>query len=277
MGGVHRPSIITSNYERIFLMRLLFIGDVVGKPGRKALRELLPSLRNEFNVDIILANVENAAGGAGVTPKVLDEILNYGVHVMTGGNHIWDKKEIFKHINKYPTLVRPANYPPGVPGNGFVEYTTETGITITVINLMGRLFIKNLDCPFRKFDEIFEKNKNNIVIVDFHAETTAEKQAFGYYVSGRASLVVGTHTHVQTADEQILPGGTGYITDLGMTGGLRGVIGIKSELAIQRFITQLPVKYEPSKEAIGLEGIFAEIDSLTGKTVKIERIRRYVK
>ena len=258
-------------------MRLLFIGDVVGKPGRKALRELLPTLRNEFNVDIILANVENAAGGAGVTKKVLDEILNYGVHVMTGGNHIWDKKEIFKHIDDYPTLVRPANYPPGAPGRGFIEYTTETGITITVINLMGRLFIKNLDCPFRKFDEIYEKNRNRIVLVDFHAETTAEKQAFGYYVSGRASLVVGTHTHVQTADERILPGGTGYITDLGMTGGLRGVIGIKSELAIQRFITQLPVKYEPSKEEIGLEGIFAEIDNLTGKTIKIERIRRYVK
>ncbi len=274
MRGGAAPHLLT---KRIILMRLLFIGDVVGKPGRKALRELLPGLKNEFNVDIVLANVENAAGGAGVTKKVLDEILRYGVHVMTGGNHIWDKKEIFKHIDDYPTLLRPANYPPGAPGNGFIEYTTETGLTITVINLMGRLFVMNIDCPFRKFDEITEKNRNKIVIVDFHAETTAEKQAFAYYVDGRASLVVGTHTHVQTADEKILPGGTGYITDLGMTGGLRGVIGIKKDLAIQRFITQLPVRYEPSNEEVGLEGVFVEIDNLTGKALKIERIRRYLK
>lgn len=257
-------------------MRILFIGDVVGKPGRRALRELLPVLRNEYQADFIIANTENAAGGAGLTEKVAREIKNYGVDVQTGGNHTWDKREILNFIDNYPWILRPSNYPEGVPGRGFGVFTANTGVKVAVINLMGRVFMGNIDCPFRKADEILEKLDVTVKIVDFHAETTSEKQAMGYYLDGRVSAVIGTHTHVQTADERILRGGTAYITDVGMTGGLEGVIGVKKELALERFLKAIPNRFEPSKERIGLEAVFIEIDLKTGLALRIKRIRRLI-
>jgi len=255
---------------------ILFIGDVVGRTGRKVVKSLLPSLKREFDLDFIIANVENAAGGAGITEASVLEMRGAGVNVLTGGNHTWDKKEVLKFIDQYEWLLRPANYPPGTPGRGWGIFESRNGHRIAVINLMGRLFTSMLDCPFRKMEEILSLSNVPVKIVDFHAETTAEKQAFGYFVDGKVTAVVGTHTHVQTADERVLPRGTAYITDVGMTGGLEGVIGIKKELAVERFLKQLPVRFEPSKEKPGLEGALIEIDPIGGQAIRIERIRRFL-
>ncbi len=257
-------------------MRILFIGDIVGKPGRRALRELLPGLKNELGVDFTIANVENAAGGAGVTEKIVEEIRGYGVDVLTGGNHIWDKREVLTFIDKFEWLLRPANYPPGVPGRGYGVFTAKTGVKVGVINLIGRLFVGSFDCPFRKAEEILEKINAQLIIIDFHAETTSEKQALGHFLDGKVTAVIGTHTHVQTSDNRILRGGTAYITDAGMTGGLDGVIGIEKKLAIDRFLYQMPQRFEPSKEMIGLEGVFIDVDPATGRAMNIERIRRFI-
>ncbi len=254
--------------------RILFIGDIVGKPGRKALRELLQPLKEEYNVDLTIANVENAAGGAGVTEKVLNEILGYGIQVLTSGNHIWDKREALDLIERYPNLLRPANFHTSNPGRGWGIFSTETGVSICVINLIGRLFTGLYDSPFRVADEILEQVETPIRIVDFHAETTSEKLVAGYYLDGRVSAVIGTHTHVQTSDERILPNGTAYITDVGMTGGLESVIGIKPEQVIRRLVYGLPNRYEPATARIGLEAVFLEIEPETGQALKIERIRR---
>ena len=256
-------------------MRILFIGDIVGKPGRRVVRELLPQLRAELGIDFVIANVENAAGGAGITENVVKEIHDYGIDVLTGGNHTWDKREVFSFIDKYPWLLRPANYPPDTPGRGVGIYTAETGVEVAVINLMGRLFMGYYDCPFRTGDKILEKIETKIKIIDFHAETTSEKQAIGHYFAGRVTAVLGTHTHVQTSDERILKDTTAYITDVGMTGGLDGVIGVKKELAIERFLKLLPNRFEPSKENLGLEGAFFIVELETGKAKEIQRIRRY--
>lgn len=257
-------------------MLILFIGDVVGRTGRKVLKTIVPLLKSEFALDFVIANVENAAGGAGLTEASALEIRGAGVNVLTGGNHTWDKREIFKFIDQYEWLLRPANYPPGTPGRGWGIFESNNGNRIVVVNLMGRLFTSMLDCPFRKVEEILTFSNVPVKIVDFHAETTAEKQAFGYFLDGRITAVIGTHTHVQTADERILPNGTAYITDVGMTGGLEGVIGIKKELAVEKFVKQLPVRFEPSKEKPGLEGVLIEVNPLTGQAIKIERIRRFL-
>ena len=255
-------------------VRVLFIGDIVGKPGRRAVKELLPEIKSQLSVDFTIANIENAAGGAGLTEKILKELMSYGIDVFTSGNHIWDKKEIFSFIEDYPQLLRPANFHPEVPGKGYGIFETETGQLVCVINLIGRLFTGLYDSPFVIGDSMLEVVNTPIKIIDFHAETTSEKQVAGFYFNGRVSAVIGTHTHVQTSDDRILDKGTGYITDVGMTGGLESVIGIKPDKAMRRFILGLPSKYEPSNKMIGLEGIFLVIDSQSGYTKEVLRIRR---
>jgi len=224
-------------------MKVIIIGDVVGKPGRKVLTESLKRLKEQYEAEFVVANVENAAEGAGVVPKVGDEILNAGVDVMTSGNHIFDKKEVIQYIENQPRLLRPANYAPDAPGRGLWLGSTASGTQVAVINLQGRIFMPPTDCPFRAADRLLAEigNRASVIIVDHHAEATSEKLAMGQYLDGRVSVVVGTHTHVQTADEQILRGGTGYITDLGMTGPYDSVIGVQSHLVITRFVRGLPM------------------------------------
>jgi metallophosphoesterase (TIGR00282 family) len=256
-------------------MKLLFIGDVVGKVGRLATKALLPSVVNKYKIDLVLANGENAAAGFGITDKIVAEIFSYGVHVITTGNHVWDKKEFVPQISKENRVLRPLNYPPGVPGYGSLLYTLHDGTKAAVINISGRVFMANVDCPFRIGQEEIERvcADTKIIIIDFHAEATSEKIAFGYYVDGKVSAVVGTHTHVQTADEKILPGGTAYITDVGMTGPSDSVIGIKKEQIIDRFLTNMPMRFETA----GGEGIFSsviiEIDERTGLSSAIQRLQ----
>jgi metallophosphoesterase (TIGR00282 family) len=257
-------------------VRILFIGDVMGKPGRKAVRELLPRLKAELEIDFTLANGENLAGGIGLTRKVVLEMMNYGIDVLTTGNHVFDKSEAFEFIDEYEWLLRPANYPPGVPGRGMGMYMSETGVEICVINLVGRLFTGHFDCPFRTADRLLESAPTAIKIVDFHAETTSEKGALAHYLDGRVSAVIGTHTHIQTSDWRIMKKGTAFITDVGMAGGFDSVIGVKPELALRRFLHQLPAKGEPSRESVMMEGVFLDIDPATGRTSEIKGIRRFV-
>ncbi len=241
-------------------MRFLCIGDVIGRTGRNALKHFLPEVVEKEKVDFIIANGENAAGGFGITKKVYDELIKLGIDVITSGNHIFDKKEVFQFIDKEERLLRPANYPEGAPGKGYGIYT-KNGKKIAVINLMGRALMGiPLDCPFRKFDEIYEKISESVdfIIVDFHAEATSEKNAFGFYVDGRADIVFGTHSHVATADEMLLPKGTAYITDVGLTGPKYSVIGMKIEDPLKKFLTGVPVKYEVAKGPMLFQAILVE-------------------
>ncbi|GAB6066559.1 TIGR00282 family metallophosphoesterase [Aquifex pyrophilus] len=260
-------------------MRILAVGDIIGRPGRKALRELLPQLKKEVGYDVVIVNVENAAGGFGLTKKVYEELLELGVDVMTSGNHIWDKKEIYQFIDESPNLLRPANYPEGVPGRGYGVFT-KNGVKFGVINLMGKVFMDcNLENPFKTFDRIYEElsKETKIIIVDFHAEATSEKWAFGIYVDGRASFVYGTHTHVPTADEFILKKGTAYVSDVGMTGVWYSAIGMKPKEAIERFLLSLPRRFEvEDKGEIMFNGIFVEVEEESGRAKKIERIQRLI-
>jgi len=260
-------------------MRFLVVGDIIGKPGRKALKHFLPLLREEVPFDVVIVNVENAAGGFGLTKKVYEELLSTGVDVMTSGNHIWDKKEIYEFIEEAENLLRPANYPEGVPGKGYGVFS-KGGQKFAVINLMGRTFMDcNLDNPFRAFDSIYEKIKEEtkIILVDFHAEATSEKWAFGIYADGRASLVYGTHTHVPTADECILKKGTSFVTDVGMSGVWYSSVGMKPDAAIERFLTGLKKKYEvEEKGEIVFNAVLVDIDPSSGKTKSIERIKRFL-
>jgi metallophosphoesterase (TIGR00282 family) len=256
-------------------MKALFIGDIVGKTGRNATKALLPAVVNKYKIDLVIANGENAAGGFGITDKIVSEILSYGVHIITTGNHVWDKKEFIPQISKEDRVLRPLNYPPGVPGFGSLLYPLHNGIKAAVINISGRVFMSNIDCPFRTGKEEIERLSafSKIIIIDFHAEATSEKIAFGYYVDGKVSAVIGTHTHVQTADEKILPGGTAYITDVGMTGPYDSVIGIEKEQIIERFLTNMPMRFETASG----EGIFSalvvEIDAETGKSTAVQRLQ----
>ncbi len=256
-------------------MRVLHIGDIVGESGRKAVARILPSIKKHHSPDLIIANGENLAGGFGITEKTLKEVLESGVDVITSGNHIWDKKEVLKIITQEPRLIRPANYPPGVPGSSYFLFDTAGGAKCLVFNLLGRIFMEPLDCPFRTADKIIEefKERVNIFILDFHAEATSEKLAIAWYLHGRVSAVIGTHTHVQTSDERILPLGTAYITDAGMTGSISSVIGMRKEEAIQRFLTFIPHKFEVAKDDIELQGVIFDVDEKTGKSLHIERIR----
>lgn len=256
-------------------MKLLFIGDIVGRAGRKILTDRLDRLVDRHFVDLVVANGENAAAGYGLTASVLRELYDAGVDVVTTGNHIWDKKEIYSVLDRDERLLRPANYPPGLPGCGSGVYETAAGLKVGVLNLEGRVFMKNLDCPFRAADTLVEELKKStpIVFVDFHAEATSEKQALGFYLEGRVSAVIGTHTHVQTADERILAGGTGYLTDVGMSGSQDAIIGNQKESALDRFLTQMPVRLEVAKKDPQLSAVLLTINEKTGCCEAIERIQ----
>ncbi len=253
---------------------VLCVGDVFGEPGRRAIQLLLPKIRKQHDVDLAVVNVENAASGAGVTPPIAKAFLDQGVDVMTSGNHIWDKKEIIEYIVKENLLLRPANYPPGTPGAGSIVVKAGPH-KVAVLNLMGRVFLPQLDCPFRKADEEIARLRAEtaLIVVDAHCEATSESQALGWYLDGRVSAVVGTHRHVQTADERLLPKGTAYITDLGMTGPTDSVIGVDPEIALSRFLTQMPNRFEPAKGPVALHGALIRIDPDTGRGLSIERLR----
>jgi len=256
-------------------MKILFIGDIVGEPGRKALREGLPALIDKLKIDFVIANAENAAGGFGITRPVCEEIFSAGVNILTSGNHIWDKKEAFQYIMEEKRLLRPANYPEGAPGYGSVVAETPVGDKIAVLNLSGRIFMNQLDCPFKTAKAALPrlKEETRVIIVDFHAEATSEKAALGWFLDGEVSAVIGTHTHVQTADEKILPEGTAFITDVGMTGPANSIIGVKKELVINKFLTQVPVRFETAKGLSMLSCVVLEIDSETGRATSIERLQ----
>jgi metallophosphoesterase (TIGR00282 family) len=256
-------------------MKILFIGDIVGEAGRQVVKKYLPKLKSKKNIDIVIANGENMAGGFGITPSTYLDLLQSGADIVTGGNHSFDKKESYELYEKEEFLLRPANYPPELPGKGHTLYTSPQGKKIFVINLMGRVFMDPLDCPFREFDRIYNANKHLTpnVFVDFHAETTSEKMAFGWHVEGRASAVIGTHTHIQTADERVLPKGTAYLTDAGMTGPYDSVIGVEKDSVIEKYLLRRGKKFEPAKNDAWFCGAIVEIDESTGRAQKIERIR----
>jgi len=255
-------------------LNILFIGDIVGRAGRIMLREHLPRIIDREQIDFVIANGENAAAGFGLTTDVSTELLAQGIDVLTSGNHIWDKREIYPQLEKNECLLRPANYPPGAPGRGYGLFSTSAGYPVGVVNLEGRVFMNPLDCPFRSADAILEelRRQTAVIIVDMHAEATSEKQALARYLDGRVSLVVGTHTHVQTADEQILPGGTAYLTDAGMTGGSDSIIGMRQEGVIERFLTQLPTRFDVGKNAPILNGVICRVEQDSGKAQSIERV-----
>jgi len=255
-------------------MNILMVGDVFGESGRAAVAKLLPRLRQQHAIDFCVVNIENAANGFGVTPLIAKQALEQGADVLTSGNHIWDKKEIVEYISKENLLLRPANFPAGTPGSGHI--TLKAGPhRVAVLNLMGRVFMNPIDCPFRKADEIVPelRKETPIILVDMHAEATSESVAMGWHLDGRVSAVVGTHRHVQTADERVLPGGTAYITDLGMTGPTDGVIGVDRDLILQRFMNQMPVRFEPAKGPAALHGVVIVVDPETGRASDIRRLR----
>lgn len=255
-------------------MKILFIGDVFGEPGRQAVANIIPDLRERLALDFVIANGENTAGGVGITKDIAQDMLRDGVDAITLGNHTWSKRDIYKFLDEEDRIVRPANYPSGCPGRGWNIFKTRNGRRIGVINLCGRVFMDTLDCPFRTADEILETIKldADVILVDFHAEATSEKIAFGWYVDGRVSAVVGTHTHVQTADEKILPAGTAYITDVGMTGPIDSVIGVRKELIISRFLTRLPNKFEVAGGKVLLSAVLIDVDPASGRATGIERL-----
>lgn len=256
-------------------MKVLFIGDIVGKVGRLAVKALLPNLISRYKIDLVVANGENIAGGFGITEKTASELFSFNIQIITTGNHIWDKKEAVSYITKEDRILRPLNYPPGVPGSGSIVFNLPGKGKVAVMNVSGRVFMNTLDCPFRTSKNELEKlrESTNIILVDFHAEATSEKIAYGYYLDGLVSAVVGTHTHVQTADEKILPGGTAYITDVGMTGPQTSVIGIEKDEIIERFLYLMPRKYDVASGASILSAVVIEIDEKSGKATAIQRLQ----
>ncbi len=257
------------------MLKILFIGDIVGKPGRKIIKSYLTEIINEEEIDLVIANSENAAGGFGITYDVSQELLSAGVDLITLGNHTWDNRDIFRVLEEEPKVIRPANYPEDTPGQGYYIIETAKGVLVGVVNLLGQVFLEPLRCPFRVADECLNKIKKrtDVVIVDFHAETTSEKMAMGWYLDGRVTAVFGTHTHIPTADERILPKGTGYITDVGMTGPLNSVLGIDPEIVITKFLTKRPVRFEVASGPIKLDGVIFEVNEY-GITTSIRRIQR---
>ena len=259
-------------------MNILFIGDIVGAPGRRVVEELLPRAVDQYRIDLVVANGENASGGIGITPQVADQFLAQGVDVLTSGNHIWKHKEILPYLEDTDRLLRPANYPPETPGRGLARVETAAGEPVAIINLEGRVFMNAIECPFRTVDRLLEglPPEVKIIMVDIHAEATSEKQAMGWHLDGRVSAVVGTHTHVQTADERILPGGTGYISDAGMTGPVDSVIGMKREIILERFLTQRPHPFKVATQNLQLQGVVLTIDS-RGRCGKVQRVQMALK
>lgn len=259
-------------------MHLLFLGDIVGSPGRRAVEELLYRVVDRHLIDLVVANCENASGGLGITPAVADQLLGMGIDVLTSGNHIWKHKDILGYIEDTDRLVRPANYPPDTPGRGFTVIETAVGEKVAVINLEGRVFMNPLECPFRAVDAVLAQlsPEVKIIMVDMHAEATSEKQAMGWHLDGRVSAVLGTHTHVQTADERLLPQGTAYITDVGMTGPINSVIGMKTEIILERFLTQRPQPFKVASQNIQLQGVVLKLNS-EGRCQEIIRVQEGLK
>lgn len=259
-------------------MKILIVGDIVGSPGRMAFARIAGRMRHAGEADFVVANAENAAGGRGITAALAQELLGAGADVLTLGDHAWDQKDLAGHLEKEDRVLRPANFAPGCPGKGWVTVTTEQG-PVTVINLVGRVFMQpHYDCPFRTVDEVLKKGAalGKIVLVDIHAEATSEKIAMGWYLDGRVSAVVGSHTHVQTSDETILPKGEAFITDLGMTGPKKSVLGREVEPVLHRFLTGLPTQFGVATEDVVLEGVLVTVDEKTGKATRIKRVREAV-
>jgi hypothetical protein len=255
-------------------MNILFVGDVVGSPGRRALAEALTSVIDRKKIDFSIVNIENAAGGFGLTNELFEDLSKMPIDVFSSGNHIWDKKEIYDALNSSDRILRPANYPPGNPGRGATVQTTAAGVPVGVLNLQGQVFMPaHADSPFRVADEELAKMKARVIVVDFHAEATSEKVALGWYLDGRVSAVLGTHTHVPTADESVLPGGTAYQSDVGMTGAYEGVIGFSKDRIIEKFLSQTPRSFETAKRDIRLSGAVIAVDEETGKATGIERVQ----
>lgn len=256
-------------------MKVLFIGDIVGKVGRQTVSALLPSLVDRHKIDMVIANGENVAAGFGLTESLVKDLFKMGIHVITTGNHVWDKKDFVGYISKEDRVIRPANFSPGVPGYGSILYTLPDGTKVGVLNLSGRIFMTPVDCPFRTAQSEIERLQTDakVIIVDLHAEATSEKVAFGYFVDGKVSAVIGTHTHVQTADEKILSNGTAYITDVGMTGPAHSVIGIDVDQIIRRFLTGMPDRFETAQGQGILSAVVIDIDKDSGKATGIERIQ----
>lgn len=254
-------------------MKILLVGDVIGRPGRKAFSRYTRQLKKEHGIDMVIVNGENSAGGKGVSETSLGELYGGGADVVTTGNHIWDNREVFNIIDREPYLVRPANYPEGAPGKGWCLYPFKAK-NIAVVNMSGRSFMPEMDCPFQKIEDILAEigEQADIIILDFHAETTSEKMAMGFYLDGRVQIVVGTHTHIQTSDERILPNGTAYITDLGMTGPWNSILGVDKDIIIKRFTSCMPVRHEIAKEPCVYCGLLVEIDDKTNSPVTVERI-----
>lgn len=260
-------------------MNILFIGDIFGRPGRTIVKERLPELVKRYSVDLVIANGENSAAGFGITPALADELFELGIDVMTTGNHVWDKREIIEYFQMAEgnphsparRLLRPANFPASMPGQGVYE-GQKNGAPYAVLNLQGRVFMGQSDDPFRVVDKILEKIKAKVIFVDFHAEATSEKNAFGWYLDGRVTAVVGTHTHVPTADEIVLPKGTAYITDVGMTGPYDSVIGVRKELVVDKFLSGMPARFEAATGDVRLCAVVVECDAKTGRATRMERI-----
>jgi hypothetical protein len=253
-------------------VRILFIGDIFGSPGRRIVADHVEDIVKANQIDLAIANAENAAGGFGITPAIAEDLFALGLDILTSGNHVWDKRELYDYLNRQPRLLRPANYPEG-PGHGVVTIKARNGVECAVLNLQGRTYMPSTDCPFRKADLLLSQLDPAIKVrfVDFHAEVTSEKMALGWYLDGRVSAVVGTHTHVPTADTRILPGGTAYQTDCGMTGPYRSVIGVDTETILQRFLSGLPVRMEAAKHGVELHSVIVDVDEETGKARAIRR------
>jgi metallophosphoesterase, MG_246/BB_0505 family len=266
---------VLRNWKGARSLRVLFIGDIVGKPGREAIKRFVKPLKLEYKVDVIIANAENAAAGKGLTKEIAEELFDNGIQFLTMGNHVWDQRDIMNFIDREPRLIRPANYPAGAPGQGY-GFLRAIGKKIGILNLSGRIFLPALDDPFsgaiRWINQM--KQETPIIIVDFHAEATSEKVALGWFLDGKVSAVLGTHTHIQTADARLLQQGTAYITDVGMTGPRDSVLGVKKEIIINRFLTQLPAKFELASGPIQINAVLLEINDL-GKTSHIEAIQRF--
>lgn len=254
-------------------MRIFFIGDIVGRPGREILKQYLRKILEERGIDLCIANAENSASGNGITPPLVEELLALNIDVLTSGNHIWDKREVLNYFEQQPRLLRPANYPPSAPGRGVFIGKTRSRVHFAVINLQGRVFMPSIDCPFRTAEsllgEVTEQAK--VILVDFHAEATGEKQAFGWYFDGKVSAIVGTHTHVPTADERVLPKGTAYITDVGMTGPHDSVIGVDKAIIQPKFISQIPARFETATGDVRINAIEVDVNELTGYARSIRR------
>jgi len=253
-------------------VKILFIGDIFGSPGRRIVADHLQDIVESNGIDLAIANAENAAGGFGLTPSLAEDLFALGLDVLTTGNHVWDKRELYDYLNRQPRLLRPANYPDG-PGSGLVTLRARNGVECTVINLQGRTYMPSTDCPFRKADSLLSQIDPAVKVkfVDFHAEVTSEKMAMGWYLDGRVSAMVGTHTHVPTADTRILPGGTAYQTDCGMTGPYQSVIGVETDLILQRFLSGMPVRMEAARAGAELHAVIADIDESTGKALSVRR------